>query len=440
VTSRAIATDDPARTRRHAVAAMTFATGAIIANNYYAQPIEETLAGAFHASSPEIGAVLTLIQLSYALGLATLVPLGDLLERRRLVVTMLSVTVAGMVLVAVAPSLGVLAAAAAMVGLTTVAAQVLVPFAAHLAPKGQEGKTISTVMSGLLIGLLVSRVVAGLVSQALGWRAVFILGAVLTAVAVALLWRTLPVLPPATRMHYPALLRSVLTLLREEPVLRWRIVYSVSSYAAFGALWTSIGFMLAAPPHSFSEGSIGLFALFGVAGAVAARFAGRLADRGWAHYAVGGFLAVAVVAWVPISQGAGAGVGALVALAIGLLLFDLGVQGVHVSNQAIVYALRPDARSRINSAYMTLYFLGGATGSGLSAVLYASHGWRGVSVLGAVLPAIGLVLWVVDTALRRRAVSVSSRATPAGTGTPSPAGSAPGRPRSSRSCRRSLAR
>ncbi|MDT7650484.1 MAG: hypothetical protein QOI36_1890 [Pseudonocardiales bacterium] len=415
---------------------MTFATGVIVANNYYAQPLEHALAGAFHASSSAVGTVLTLIQLSYALGLATLVPLGDLLERRRLIVTMVSVTVIGMVLVAVAPSLGVLAAASAMVGLTTVAAQVLVPFAAHLAPKGQEGKTISTVMSGLLIGVLVSRVVAGLVSQALGWRAVFLLGALLTAVSVALLWRTLPVLPPATKVRYSALLRSVLTLLREEPVLRWRIIYSASSYAAFGALWTSIGFMLAAPPHNFSEGPIGLFALFGVAGAVGARFAGRLADRGWAHYAVGGFLALAVVAWVPIREGAGAGVGALVALAIGLLLFDLGVQGVHVSNQAIIYALRPDARSRINSAYMTLYFLGGAAGSGLSAVLYAGHGWRGVSVLGAALPAIGLVLWVVDTALRRRAVSVSPRAIPAGTGTPSPTGSAPGRPRSSRSGRR----
>jgi predicted MFS family arabinose efflux permease len=275
-------------------------------------------------------------------------------------------------------------------------------------------------MSGLLIGVLVSRVVAGLVSQALGWRAVFVLGAVLTAVAVILLWRTLPVLPPTTKMHYFALLRSVVTLVREEPVLRWRVVYSATSYAAFSALWTSIGFMLAAPPHSFDQGAIGLFALFGVAGAAAARFAGRLADRGWAHHAVGGFLLVSTLAWLLIGQGAGPGAGAVVALAIGLLLFDLGVQGVHVSNQAIVYALRPEARSRLNSAYMTLYFLGGAVGSGLSAAAYASNGWLGVSVLGGVLPAIGLAFWLVDTAFRRRraragarAVSVAAPATPA---------------------------
>jgi predicted MFS family arabinose efflux permease len=392
---------------------MTFATGVIIANNYYAQPLEDALAEAFHASSSQIGLVLTLIQLGYALGLATLVPLGDLLERRKLVVTMLSVTVAGIVVVALAPTLAVLGAAATLVGLTTVAAQILVPFAAHLAPEGQQGKMISTVMSGLLIGVLISRVVAGLVSQVLGWRAVFLLGAVLTAVAVALLWRALPVLPPATRMRYGALLRSVVTLVREEPVLRWRVIYSASSYASFGALWTSIGFMLAAPPHRFDQGVIGLFALFGVAGAAAARFAGRLADRGWAHYAVGGFLTVSVLAWAAIARGAGPGAGALVALAVGLLLFDLGVQGVHVSNQTIVYALRPDSRSRINSAYMTIYFLGGALGSGLSAAIYASHGWAGVSMLGAVLPAIGLVFWLLDTALRRRAVGVAARATPA---------------------------
>ncbi|WP_433291883.1 MFS transporter [Pseudonocardia sp. CA-142604] len=410
MTSRANGTDDRAGTRRRAVAAMTFATGVIVANNYYAQPLEDALAEAFHATSSQVGVVLTLIQLGYAFGLATIVPLGDLLERRKLVVTMLSMTVAGMVVVAIAPSLTVLGAAATLVGLTTVAAQVLVPFAAHLAPEGQQGKTISTVMSGLLIGVLVSRVVAGLVSQALGWRAVFVLGAVLTAVAVILLWRTLPVLPPATKMHYFALLRSVVSLVREEPVLRWRVVYSATSYAAFSALWTSIGFMLAAPPHNFEQGAIGLFALFGVAGAAAARFAGRLADRGWAHHAVGGFLLVSTLAWLLIGQGARPGAGAVVALAIGLLLFDLGVQGVHVSNQAIVYALRPEARSRLNSAYMTLYFLGGAVGSGLSAAAYASNGWLGVSVLGGVLPAIGLAFWLVDTAFRRRRARVGARA------------------------------
>jgi predicted MFS family arabinose efflux permease len=394
-------TDDEARTRRRAVPAMAFATGVVVANMYYAQPLEAALAEAFHAPSSAIGAVLTLVQLCYALGLATLVPLGDLLERRRLVVTLLAVVVLSQAVVAVAPALAVLAAAAGMVGLTAVAAQILVPFAAHLAPAGQQGRVVSTVMSGLLIGVLVSRVVAGVVSQLLGWRAVFVLGAALTAVAALLLWRTLPVLPPAATMRYPALLRSVLVLLRDEPVLRWRIVYSVASNASFSVLWTSIGFMLAAPPHDLGDAAIGLFALFGVAGAVAARFAGKLADRGLAHRAVGGFLLCTLLAWVPMWLGAGAGVGALVALAVGLVVFDAGAQGVHISNQTIIYGLRPDARSRINSAYMTSFFLGGAVGSGCSALVYASHGWAGLCVLGAAFPLVGLAVWTVDSFRRR---------------------------------------
>lgn len=390
-------TDDPDRTRRRAVGVMALTTGVLIANNYYAQPLEAAIAEAFHASSSAVGAVLMLIQLAYALGLATLVPLGDLMERRRLTVLMLSVVVLGQVVVAVAPTLGVLAAAAALVALTTVAAQVLVPFAAHLAPPDQQGKVISTVMSGLLVGVLLSRVVAGLVSEVAGWRAVFVLGALLTAVAGVALWRTLPVLSPAVRMSYPALLRSVLVLVREEPVLRWRMAYSASSYAAFGAVWTSIGFLLAGPPFALSDAQIGLFSLFGVAGAVGAQFAGRLADRGWAHAAVGAFLALTALSFV----GFGLGATSLVALAVALIVFDLGVQGVHISNQTIVYALRPEARSRLNSAYMTVYFLGGATGSGLSALLYASYGWLGVCAVGAGFPTAGLLLWLVDSTRRR---------------------------------------
>jgi predicted MFS family arabinose efflux permease len=399
---------DEDRTRRRAIAAMAFSTGVLIANNYYAQPLEAAIAAAFDAPSSAVGAVLTGIQLSYALGLATLVPLGDLLERRRLTVGMLAVVALGQVVVALAPTLAVLAAAAASVALMTVAAQVLVPFAAHLAPAGQQGKAISTVMSGLLVGVLLSRVVAGVVSQLVGWRAVFVLGALLTAAAAVLLWRTLPVLAPSTRLRYPALLRSVLVLVREEPVLRWRVVYSASSYASFGAVWTSIGFLLAGPPHQLSDAMIGLFSLFGVAGALAAQVAGRLADRGWAHVTVGVSLALVALSFAAI----GAGVTSLLALAVGLLVFDFGVQGVHISNQTIVYSLRPEARSRLNSAYMTVYFLGGATGSGTSAWLYARHGWVGVAVLGAAFPTVGLLLWLLDTGRHGLRLSRSAAATP----------------------------
>lgn len=387
---------------------MTFATGVIIANNYFAQPLEAVLAHTFDASTSAVGLVLTLMQLAYAAGLALLVPLGDLLERRRLVVTMLTITVAAQAVVAIAPNLAVLASAAALVGLTTVAAQILVPFAAHLSPPEAQGKAISTVMSGLLIGVLLSRVVAGLVADAVGWRAVFGIGAGLTAIAAVALWCTLPVLAPATSLTYPSLLRSVLTLIREEPVLRWRMILSGLVYGSFGAVWTSIGFLLARPPHDLSEGQIGLFALFGVGGAGGALLAGRLADRGWAHRVVGGSLALTALSFVAIAWGTTS----LVALAIGIVLFDLGVQGTHISNQTIMYALRPAARSRLNSAYMTAFFLCGALGSGLSAWIYAGHGWPGVAVLGAAMPVLGLLLWSLDAVLRRRRVSAASSATP----------------------------
>jgi predicted MFS family arabinose efflux permease len=396
-----VTTSDRSRTR--AVAAMTFATGVIIANNYYAQPLEAALAQHFDVPSSAIGAVLTLIQLSYALGLATLVPLGDLLERRRLVVTMLAVTVVGLVVVALAPTLTVLAAAAGFVGLTTVAAQILVPFSASIAREGEQGRVVSTVMSGLLIGILVSRVVAGLVAEAVGWRGVFALGAALTAVAMVALWRTLPVVAPSTSLPYPRLLRSVLVLIRDEPVLRLRMAIGVAGYASFGALWTSVGFLLAAPPYGLSEAMIGLFALFGVAGAVAARFAGRLADRGKAFAATGAFLALVALSWIPLGLGAFS----LVALATGLVVFDLGVQGSHISNQNTIYALHPEARSRLNTAYMTSYFLGGAAGSGLSSALYASHGWAGVSIVGAAFPTAGFLLWLVVAVRERRRRTVA---------------------------------
>lgn len=376
---------------------MSLATGTVVANNYYAQPLEATLARAFHAPSASVGLVITVIQIGYAVGLATLVPLGDLLERRKLLVGLLAVTALSLVVIAAAPSLPVLAVAAAVMGLTTVAAQVLVPFAAHLAPEGRSGAVISTVMSGLLIGILASRTLAGVVAQVAGWRSVFGIGAVLTALIAVALWRQLPALEPVTRMRYSKLLGSVLTLIREEPVLRRRMAYGAVTYSSFGAFWATVGFLLARPPYNWSEGEIGAFALLGVAGAVSARFAGRLADRGLAPVATGAFLLATAGSYVFLALGADS----VWALGIGVVLFDLGVQGAHICNQSLVYALRPEARSRLNTAYMTAYFIAGAAGSGLATALYAGWGWNGVCALGGGVPAVGLLLWVVEM-LRHR--------------------------------------
>lgn len=371
---------------------MSLATGTVVANNYYAQPLEATLSRAFAAPPAAVGLVITVIQIGYALGLATLVPLGDLLERRKLLVSMLAVTTLSLAVIAAAPDLAVLASAAAVMGVTTVAAQVLVPFAAHLAPEGRSGQIISTVMSGLLIGILASRTLAGVVAEFAGWRAVFAIGAVLTALITAALWRQLPTLEPIAQMRYATLLGSVLTLIREEPVLRRRMAYGALTYSSFGAFWATVGFLLARPPFNWSEGEIGAFALLGVAGAVSARFAGRLADRGLAPQITGFLLIATAGSYVFLALGAQSAW----LLGLGVLLFDLGVQGAHICNQSLVFALRPEARSRLNTAYMTAYFIAGAAGSGAATALYATAGWYGVCALGGGLPALGVLLWIVE--------------------------------------------
>jgi predicted MFS family arabinose efflux permease len=392
---------------RRLVATMAFATGAVVANIYYAQPLAETLAAQFHASTGAIGLLITLIQLGYAVGLATLVPLGDLVERRRLLIVLLTVCAAGLVGMAVAPSLSVIASAAVLVGLTSVAVQVIVPFAAHLAAEGRQGQVVGTVMSGLLIGILVSRTVAGLLAGAIGWRWVFGLAAVVTLAMAGLLWRELPVYRPTVSMSYPALLRSVFGLIREQPVLRYRMVCGGLGFAAFSTFWSVSGFLLARPPYHWSEIGIGLFALLGAAGAVAARFAGSLADRGHARWSTVGFAALAAVSFLPL----GLGGRSVIWLGIGVVLLDLGVQGLQITNQSVIYPLVPDARSRINTAYMSCYFLFGTAGSGLAAVVYSQAGWSGVCLLGALFPVLACLLWLGEQgAARRRAVAEPARA------------------------------
>ncbi|MBO0827285.1 MAG: MFS transporter [Streptosporangiales bacterium] len=375
---------------------MAVATGVAIANVYYAQPLEDTLAHAMRVPVGAVGLVLTLFQVAYAVGLATLLPLGDLLERRRLLAAILVVDVAGLVGLAVAPGLAVLEVAAVIVGLTTVVAQILVPFAAHVAAPHEQGRVVSTVMSGLLIGVLVSRTVSGLLAQVAGWRAVFALGAAATALVGLPLVRALPRVAPTTTLTYPRLLASVLALVREEPVLRLRMAYGAVQFASFSAFWSTVGFLLARPPYSWSDAAIGAFALVGVAGAIAARAAGRLADAGHARPATLGFLLLMVVSYAGMAVGGRH----LVALVAGVALMDFGAQGTHISNQSVIYRLRPDARSRVNTAYMTGYFVAGALGSGLASVfVYPRFGWTGVCALGAAFPVLGAGLWCADRLL-----------------------------------------
>ena len=301
----------------------------------------------------------------------------------------LLITAAGLVLAALAPGFVVFAAALGIVGFTATAAQVIVPMSASLATEADRGRVVGTVMSGLLIGILVARTISGLLAAALGWRAVFWVAAALMVALTLTLRACLPRVPPTTDISYARVLRSVVSLIAAEPVLRLRMGLGFFSFGCFSALWTSISFLLSGAPYHYGNGVIGLFGLAGVAGAAAATGAGRMADRGHVRLATWATSVLMLASW-PILL---AGKTSVIWLIVGIAVLDLGVQGIHISNQSAIYGLAPEARSRLTTAYMVSYFLGGATLSALSSLVYSSDGWEGVCVVGAASALAGLSLW-----------------------------------------------
>ncbi len=373
------------------VRVMALAIGLAVAGNYYAQPLLPSIAKDMGISAATAGLIVTVAQLSYALGLLLIVPLGDLLERRRLIIIMTLLSAVGLFVMALAPNIMVFFVGTALAGLFSVVAQVLVPFAATLAAPENRGKVVGTVMSGMLLGILLARTVSGALAEFGGWHIVYWVGGVAMVLVALILARCLPRYHQSAGLSYPRLLLSVLGLLRDEPILRLRTFLGATVFGCFSVLWTSIAFLLAAPPFEFSESIIGLFGLVGAAGALSAIAAGRLADRGkGARTTLIGLLCLLfswLVLWFSPSS--------LVALVIGVLILDLAVQGVHISNQSVIYRLRPEARNRLTAAYMTCYFIGGATGSLASASAYGLFGWNGVVAVGAAFSLSGLAAWLI---------------------------------------------
>ena len=378
------------------------ACGAAVANNYYAQPLLHTIAATFGVSEATAGLLVTAGQAGYAVGLALLVPLGDLLERRRLIARMLVLTAVAQMLAAAAPTFAVLASALALAGVTSVVAQIIVPMAASLATDNERGQVVGKVMSGLIIGILLARTISGLIASVAGWRPVYVMAAAAMLLLAAVLYRALPEVEPSERISYRALLRSVLDLVREEPVLRQRMGLGAASLGCFSILWTPIAFLLSGPPYHYGTALIGLFGLAGLAGAAAAPAAGRLADRGRGRYATLGSIVILLGSWSLLDLGAHS----LAALIAGTIALDLGVQALHISNQSDIYALRPQARSRLNTAYMVAYFLGGAVMSAAASLVYSAAGWNGICALGALTAAAALWFWL---ATNRRAPAALPR-------------------------------
>jgi predicted MFS family arabinose efflux permease len=370
---------------------LAIAIGASAASLYYAQPLLASVRDDLHLSSAGAGLTVTITQLGYAVGLVLAVPLGDLVERRRLVTIMCCLNAVTLALCGASPNALVFFVTSALVGVFAATAQILVAFAANLAAPEERGRVVGTVMSGLLLGILGARTVSGYLAEfAGGWRSVYWCAAGLMLLLSVALRLRLPQAPPVTDLRYSALLRSVATLVREEPVLRIRSLYGALAFAGFSALWAPLGLMLAGPPHHLSTGLIGLFGLAGMAGALGAPLAGRRADRGGSARTTILCAVLLTVAWLPTALGHSS----IPLLVLGIIVFDFACQSLHITNQSEIYRLRPDARSRLTSAYMTCYFIGGVVGSALASVVYAAHGWGGDCVLGAAFGACTVLLWL----------------------------------------------
>ena len=368
---------------------MSVATGLAVASNYYAQPLLDTIARAFNLSASSAGFIVTAAQLGYAAGLLFLVPLGDMFERRLLIVSMTLLAAGGMLITASSQSLTMMIIGTALTGLFSVVAQILVPLAATLASPEKRGKVVGTIMSGLLLGILLARTVAGLLASLGGWRTVYWVASVLMVIMALALWCGLPKVKQENHLNYPQLLASVFSLFTRDKLLRTRAILGCLTFANFSILWTSMAFLLAAPPFNYSEGVIGLFGLAGAAGALGARPAGGLADKGKSHMTTSAGLVLLLLSWAAIWYGHVS----VLALIVGILVLDLTVQGVHITNQTVIYRVKPDARNRLTAGYMTSYFIGGAAGSLISASAWQHAGWTGVCAIGAIVAAINLLVW-----------------------------------------------
>jgi predicted MFS family arabinose efflux permease len=385
-----IQTEAPPRVTRRLVLLLATACGAAVATNYYAQPLLHTIGVTFGVADSTAGLLVTAGQTGYAIGLAFLVPLGDLLGRRRLITGMLVVAAAALAVASAAPDFAALVSALAVAGVTTVAAQIIVPMAASLAADDQRGRVVGTVMSGLMIGVLLARIISGLIASVAGWRPVFVVAGAILLVLAGTLRRSLPQTGPGAAISYRALLASVVRLVRGEPVLRQRMALGAAAMGCFSILWTSVAFLLSGPPYHYGDAVIGLFGLAGLAGAVAAPMVGRLADRGYGRRATLGAIVILLASWGLLALGARS----LAALIAGIVLLDLGAQALHISNQSAIYTLHPQARSRVNTAYMVAYFVGGATMSAAASLVYSVARWDGVCALGALASAAALIFWL----------------------------------------------
>jgi predicted MFS family arabinose efflux permease len=376
---------------------MAAACGISVANIYYNQPLLTQMGGAYLPVYTQIGA---------GLGMFLFVPLGDMFERRRLIVLVSTATALAAILTALSPNLALLSAASLLLGLTSIVPHLILPFAAQISAPSERGRVVGTVLSGLLIGILAARTVSGFLGAALGWRAVYWIAAALMLTLAFTLGRQLPKSEPTASLTYPQLLASLATLIKKQPLLREASLIGGLLFGAFSVFWATLVYRLAAPPLHYGSRTAGLFGLVGVAGALAAAAVGRIADRKGPRYTVGIGIVITAASYVVFAV-TGTTLWGLIA---GVILLDLGVQAAHVSNQTRIYSLIPEARSRLNTVYMVTYFLGGSAGSALGAYGWKLARWNGVCASGLLLSLLALAIHKVGQAVPPASSHGASRA------------------------------
>lgn len=369
---------------------MALCTGLIVANIYYSQPLLVLMSEEFGVSESNAGQVTFFTQLGYALGLLFCVPLGDKLERKSQIVVMTLAAVVALVAAAKSVNITMLKVTGLMIGFTSVVPQLILPLAANLSDPASRGKVIGTIMSGLLVGILLSRTLSGVIGHHLGWRAMFWIAAGISAMLAVIMITSFPSSKPGFNGTYGQLMKSLLTLIKEQPVLREASAINACCFAMFGMFWTTVVFLLSAPPFKYTSEQIGLMGLAAAAGALGAPLVGRIADKKNPRIAIGYgiiFLFFGYFLFYAFQAN-------LIGIIIGIVAIDLGLQGIHVSNQTRIYTLLPEARNRLNTVFMTTSFIGTSLGSGIGLWVWSVAQWNGVCIAGTGLISIALIIYL----------------------------------------------
>jgi len=370
---------------------MSITTGVVVANNYYNQPLLGLMARDFGVSELQISSIPMLTQIGYAVGLFLIVPLGDKLKRKKLILSDFAFIIISLIGMALARTPFQLKLFSFLIGFTAVIAQLLIPMAAQLSDDDKRGRAIGTVMSGLLMGILASRTISGYVGAHWGWQAIYYIAAIFIVLLFFCLLRYLPEIHPDFKGSYPSLLKSIITQFRTQPNLRLASFRGALDFACFSVFWTTIVFLLEGAPFHMGSDVAGAMGLVGIAGAIVASYVGRLSDRMSKNRLIIMGILIILISWIVL----GFSGKSLVGLIIGAFLLDWGVQSVHITNQAIIFQGNPTARNRINTVYMVWYFIGGSLGTLVGGYIWFYAGWTGTAISGIILSVLMFVLHIL---------------------------------------------